>query len=58
MVYLSRGLSKNVTLERLNLAENVFNDRESIQNLVRNLLENFEGSKLIDIDLQKNQMTS
>ena len=58
MVYLSRGLSKNGTLERLNLAENVFNDRESIQNLVRNLLENFEGSKLIDIDLQKNQMTS
>ena len=40
MVYLSRGLSKNGTLERLNLAENVFNDRESIQNLVRNLLEN------------------
>ena len=58
MVYLSRGLSKNGTLERLNLAENVFNDRESIQNLVRNLLENLEGSKLIDIDLQKNQMTS
>ena len=58
MVYLSRGLSKNVTLERLNLAENIFNDRESIQNLVRNLLENLEGSKLIDIDLQKNQMTS
>ena len=58
MVYLSRGLSKNGTLERLNLAENIFNDRESIQNLVRNLLENLEGSKLIDIDLQKNQMTS
>ena len=58
MVFLSLGLSKNVTLERLNLAENVFNDRESIQNLVRNLLENLECSKLIDIDLQKNQMTS
>ena len=58
MVYLSRGLSKNVTLERLNLAENVFNDKESIKNLVRNLLENLEASKLIDIDLQKNQMTS
>ena len=58
MVYLSRGLSKNATLERLNLAENIFNDRESIQNLVRNLLENLEASKLIDIDLQKNQMTS
>ena len=58
MVFLSRGLSKNVTLERLNLAENVFNDKESIKNLVRNLLENLEASKLIDIDLQKNQMTS
>ena len=58
MVYLSRGLSKNVTLERLNLAENVFNDKESIKNLVRNLLENLEASSLIDIDLQKNQMTS
>ena len=54
MVYLSRGLSKNVTLERLNLAENVFNDKESIKNLVRNLLENLEASSLIDIDLQKN----
>ena len=54
MVFLGLGLSKNVTLERLNLAENIFSDRESIQELVRNLLENWEASKLIDIDMQKN----
>ena len=58
MAYMGLGLSKNITLERLNLSENNFCDRESINYLVKGLLDNQEGSKLIDIDLQKNRMTS
>ena len=51
MAYMGLGLSKNVTLERINLSDNNFCDRESIHFLVKGLLDNQEGSKLIDIDL-------
>lgn len=51
MAYMGLGLSKNVTLERINLSDNNFCDRESIHFLVKGLLDNKEGSKLIDIDL-------
>ena len=52
------GLSKNITLERIVLSENDFCDRECIHYLVKGLLDNQEGSRLIDIDLQRNRMTS
>ena len=58
MAYMGLGLSKNVTLERIVLTENNFCDKESINYLVKSLLDNQEGSKLIDIDLQRNRMTS
>ena len=52
------GLSKNITLERIVLSENDFCNRECIHYLVKGLLDNQEGSRLIDIDLQRNRMTS
>ena len=58
MAYIGIGLSKNVTLERLVLSENDFCGRECIHYLVKGLIDNQEGSKLIDIDLQNNRMTS
>ena len=58
MAFLGVGLGKNVTLERLSIGENNLSDRESIQHLVRGLLDNIEGSRLVDIDLQKNRLTS
>ena len=58
MAFMGLGLAKNVTLERLSISENNLTDRESIQHLVKGLLENIEGSRLVDIDLQKNRLTS
>ena len=58
MAYLGIGLSKNTTLERIILSENELCGRESIHYLVKGLIDNKEGSKLVDIDLQKNRMTS
>lgn len=58
MAYIGIGLSKNTTLERIVLSENEFSGRESMHYLVKGLIDNQEGSKLIDIDLQKNRMTS
>ena len=58
MVYMGLGLAKNVTLERLSLGENLISERESMQYLVRGLLDNVEGSKLVDIDLHNNRMTA
>ena len=51
MAYLGIGLSKNTTLERIILSENELCGRESIHYLVKGLIDNKEGSKLIDIDL-------
>ena len=58
MSFLGVGLAKNVTLERLSINENNLSDRESIQHVVKGLLDNEEGSRLVDIDLQKNRLTS
>ena len=51
MAYIGIGLSKNLTLERIVLSENEFSGRESVHYLVKGLIDNQEGSKLIDIDL-------
>lgn len=40
MALMSIGLSKNTTLERLSLSENIFCDKESMQYLAKGLLEN------------------
>ena len=58
MSFLGVGLAKNVTLERLSISENNLSDRESIQHVVKGLLDNEEGSRLVEIDLQKNRLTS
>lgn len=58
LAFAGLGLAKNKTLERLFLAENNFVDKECIQYLVRGLLDNIEDSGLIDLDLQKNRMSS
>ena len=57
MTFIANGLSKNVTLERLSLSENIFRDRESLQLFVNCLVENPE-SKLREVDFSKNQMTT
>ena len=57
MTFIANGLSKNVTLERLSLSENIFRERESLQLFVNCLIENAE-SKLREVDFSKNQMTT
>lgn len=58
MAYIGLGLSKNNTLERLSLSDNDLYDRDSMQYLVKGLLENVKSSQLIDIDLSKNRISS
>ena len=58
MAYMGIGLAKNQTLERLHLVENNFGDKESIQYIVKGLLDNQEGSKLVEIDLSNNRLNS
>ena len=51
MAFIGLGLTKNATLERCILSDNEFCGRESVHYLVKGLLDNHTGSKLIDIDL-------
>ena len=57
MAFIAGGLSRNTTLERLILSENMFRERESMQHFVTSLIENPE-SKLREVDLSKNQMST
>ena len=58
MAYVGLGLSKNRTLEKLSLIENNFVDKECITYLVKGLIENVADSHLVELDLQKNRLSS
>lgn len=58
LTQISLGLSKNTKLKRLVLQGNDIAERDSVQRLVRGLLDNTEGSQLTELDLAKNRITS
>ena len=58
MVYMGLGLAKNCTLEKLSLSENNFAEKECIHLLVKGLLDNIDGSKVFEIEIQRSRISS
>ena len=58
MVYMGLGLAKNCTLEKLSLSENNFAEKECINLLVKGLLDNIDGSKVFEIEIQRSRISS